>query len=818
MYRTEGYLGRQEEKVISFPVTVAGFYRVVVKNTLLVHVPNVHFTINLKCGRETDFKEVLYANEEWKSHGMVISNLTEEERAQNDARSDDETWTRTISVTLKSHVKLGLKHAQYSVCIFSEFEKTYFEEGPITEDETRMIDVQVPRGIYKIFIGSEVRGQNLDVQVQSDVYGTHEPSLKKGTHNMICSKYFAVFKEKSPLLVRITIQGKVFLHNKPGKYKVIIARAHNSEIEVDTCEEFNRIANELMDATNTKDGDAICDIMQSQWKPIAKSFQSAFLQHDMEKVTQMAELLRVELLTLIRDASEVIPEDPRGEADPVQVADMKVRIDNFLMESKELSKLSKRAKKFLRFRAKKAQVKQLMKGVLDKLSDVVETKSFASWTDSSLLPQIYEQLQDVITETMSRFGSDPDQEIQADLMVLKTVNVIVGNQIKLQSQLDTILHTDNVNQIQSFLSRNEQQLARDAYERGVEHVRNLKIQQIPVIVIPKEEPTVVTPTTEPIVAADQPKRKRSIYEKQLANALAEKKKKLLEESKLASTVYYQSPMTPLSPPEAVESEVPTSHEQTCKQLHTKLIDLMKLASQFVERTQNGKLIVYFEYPFAESIDQIVRFFTTMLTVHRQYRKKKSFFSFHKKEEEEMEIIPVKEIIRGLSAEGSSFVKEFEKLSEVKQVSNEEQFDVTSLMVQYALHTDILGTLLTQLMHHNTRKYRSTMYDLYSIFNAYDPDTLMAVFGLLESLKFTFEFFNRDSNLEKFFSRVKKINIVDDSKSITLDPEMKPKTATSPTNVQQMVTLLKKTQESTKKIVRYFLHGKKVRLLSQILIQ
>jgi hypothetical protein len=814
-----------EEKTITFPVTVSGLYRIYIKNTILVHVPNLTFTINVKCGRETDFKEVIYASQEWTSRGIVIQNLTEHDRTQNEYNDEnsDKAWSRTISITLKSHSVLGIKQVPFRIKICSEYEKIFFEQGGISEDETRMIDCKIPRGIYKIFASSEIKGQNLHVEISSDLYSHVEPSLKKGLYSTIQSPYIVTWKE---LTVRFTIHAKAFLKNKPGLYCVVIGRSNDWENEINRCQELNDMAKQILEATDKKDGDKMRDILFNRWKPYTyKTFQSPFVQHDMEKVMHAAELLSNELMTLIRDATEIIPDNPLGDGDFEKITEMKTRIDNFFIHSEELVDISKRAKRFLKLQLIKTEIRSQMTACLESLSNIFLNQNFSTCTDSSILPERLEQVQDIIAAAMKRFGNDADAQMQRDLRTAKRLAILLENQIKLQSQMDSLLKTENPSLIQPFLLRNQQFLAVDAYNRGkqradelVQQLESQKLEQL--LTEPIVESSEETPSPEYSTPVLPTKREKTIFEKQLVIALAAKKKKLQESNQISASVYYHSPEMVSSTESPTSSDdLPSSHEQLTKTLHYRLVDLMKLASQFVDRTQNGKLIVYFEYPFADLIGVIVRVITSMLIKDRLTRKKeKKLFEKLKKQTAdsiEYEIIPVKDVIRGLSSDGSGLVKDFEKLSELKQVQNQApdivEFNVASLLVQYALHMDLLSTLLAQLTC--VKSYRQSVYLPSSIFNAYDSDTLTAVFGLLDSLKFTFEYFNRDSNLEKFFSRVKKINVVDASEVIALDPTQKVQMKTNTAISNRIVNLLKRLQECIKSILRYFLQYKTTTMVS-----
>lgn len=121
MFHEDGFLGRGEEKEITFPITQSGLYRVHIRNPLLVNVPSLSFSASIKCGKCTDHKDAIYANEEWNSQNIHVQNMNEEGRSQNDLNGMDHTneWKRTLHITLKSHVILGIKQVPFHIRVCS---------------------------------------------------------------------------------------------------------------------------------------------------------------------------------------------------------------------------------------------------------------------------------------------------------------------------------------------------------------------------------------------------------------------------------------------------------------------------------------------------------------------------------------------------------------------------------------------------------------------------------------------------------------------------------------------------------------------------
>lgn len=553
-----------------------------------------------------------------------------------------------------------------------------------------MIESNLPRGIYKVFVSNEEKEQNFDVEIDSQSYRHHEKSLRKGYYKMIASPYFSVTSKQAPLMLKIKLHAKVFIkHKKPGKYRVAIVRAQDGEIELSACELLNNMAAEMLNATNEKDGDRIKDILVQRWRPCAlKSFKSNFLLYDMEKIMQTSEIIEQELDSLIDDAKKVIPDDAHAEGNEDKILEMKKRVDNFFIHSEILVDMSLRAKKFLRMREKKREVKQRLLDCLHSLASIIPGENFANCEDSSTITEKLETLQSLISLTMKQFGNDADEEVQHNLRYAKQLNLAMEKQLQLISQLNVLIRSDNVASLQPFLLRNKDQLAKDAYQRGMcrldallEAERRKKLEeqqerikqkdsekeQVEQIVQPCNTETAQVEIVQAMEQESTSKKKckKSLYEKRLALALKEKQKKLQEYNKLTSSVFYVSPNVLSETLPHCDNILPNNHEQNVKQLHSKMVDLMKLASQYVDRAHNGKLIVYFEYPFAELIETIVNIFTNFLVKDRQMRKKEKSFlnSLIKKDQvEELEIVPITAIIRGLSAEGLAFIKEFEKLA------------------------------------------------------------------------------------------------------------------------------------------------------------
>ncbi|KAL9656399.1 hypothetical protein ABK040_005165 [Willaertia magna] len=178
-------------------------------------------------------------------------------------------------------------------------------------------------------------------------------------------------------------------------------------------------------------------------------------------------------------------------------------------------------------------------------------------------------------------------------------------------------------------------------------------------------------------------------------------------------------------------------------LHSNVKEVIYLAStksqsSMLTTTSKSEENVFFKFAcidndpsFQPKIKKICKCLQLLFMENRL--DKKSFFSGVAKKE------TIPSILKSLSPQGDKLVKDFTNLMKRKNfIFNKESIEV-QMLIQYALHLDVLTTIMLQLIHFTTLPYLRKHYDsgkcIFLSFN--DRDELSATIELLKQVKFTF---------------------------------------------------------------------------------
>ena len=201
---------------------------------------------------------------------------------------------------------------------------------------------------------------------------------------------------------------------------------------------------------------------------------------------------------------------------------------------------------------------------------------------------------------------------------------------------------------------------------------------------------------------------------------------------------------------APSEDTPTEVVQSLKDNVKQLIYLASQRSQSSITTLAGSNSdeIFFkfnctnEHPFEEYMERICASIHSLLLEHRL--EKKAFLTNKPYRESPLTII------KGLSPQGETIYKDFNKFLDVsnikKKLPNDENKDInlTHLLIQFCFHKDIMTTILLQLVHFSTIGYLKKFYeaDKSLLLNTSYRDELGATIELLKQLKLTFKFFNQ----------------------------------------------------------------------------